>query len=112
MAKNIANKDATIAISGTVSDNITVPSGTTLLGIFLPAGMTGTSLSFKAGADASTTPIDIAPANTLYSITVGATAKYYPVVSDHFQGVQYLQVVSGTAEAAARTITLVFGKLE
>lgn len=101
---------ATIANAGTTSPTVTVPTNSTLLGFVTPPGMTGTGISFKAGVAASDTPVVLKPNNTTYSITIDATAGYYPVDPNHFEGISYLQVVSNLAEVGAKDITLVFGR--
>lgn len=111
MTKNRSQLVATIANGATDSDVKTVASNSTLLGIHVPAGMTGTTLTFKVQKDAGSTAAPLKKAdNTVYTITIGATAAYYPVDLTTFEGVQFLTVVSGSAETGAKQLTLVFGQ--
>jgi hypothetical protein len=105
---------------------VTIPSGGTtssmadlgnyvLAGIDFPA-MTSTAVTFD-GANPSTDAITnpalatfkpIASSNdTNYSVTVSSTAKIRSVDPANFAGVRYLRLVSGSPEAAERTITLI-----
>lgn len=113
MAKSKSQLVATIPVAGTDSDVKTVPYNGTLVGLFIPAGMVGTSLKFKASKDESApaAPIKLADGTADYSITIGASAAYHPVNSALFEGVEFLTVISGSAETGgvARVLTLVFG---
>lgn len=111
MARSRSLLDAVIPNAGTDSATVTVPVNATLLGIHLPASMTGTSLKFKALATASSSATLIKKAdNTDYSLTIGSSAAYYPVDFTLFEGVAFVQVISGSAEGAARTLKLAFGQ--
>lgn len=111
MPRSRATLDAVIANAGTDSTTVTAPANATLLGVQIPASMTGTTLKFKSLPDAAGTPVLIKkPDNTDYSITIGSAAAYYPVDANMFDGVSFVQVISGTAEGAARTLKLVFGQ--
>ena len=111
MARSRSQLTATIPNTGTDSDAKTVPTNATLLGIHIPASMTGTSLTFKVQASASDTAKPLKKSdNTAYSITIGATAAYHPVDSSLFEGVQFVTIVSGSAETGAKELTLEFGQ--
>jgi hypothetical protein len=111
MTKNRSQLVATIANGATDSDVKTVPVNATLLGIHVPAGMTGTALTFKVQKDAGSTAAPLKKEDgTAYTLTIGATAVFNPVDAKYFEGVQYVTIVSGTAETGAKELTLVFGQ--
>lgn len=100
---NLISKQATIAISETESDVIPL-KGFSLVGIKTPDALTGTALTFLAcdTEDGTFLPL-IATTGSALSITV-TTDKYYAVDPLQFHGVGFLKIVSGSAEAAARTL--------
>lgn len=103
--------DAVIANAATDSATVSVPGNDTLLGVHVPASMTGTTLKFKVLHSAGDTPKLLKKAdNTDYSLTIGSSAAYVPVDPTMFDGVQFLQVISGTAETGAKTLRLIFGQ--
>lgn len=111
MARSRSQLTATIPNAGTDSDAKTVPTNSTLLGVHIPASMTGTALTFKVQASAGDTAKLLKKADgTTYTITIGATAAYHPVDSTLFEGVQFVTIVSGTAETGAKALTLEFGQ--
>jgi hypothetical protein len=96
---------AVIAQSGTASAAVDL-MGTTLAGLFTPAALTGTAMTFSTSptADGTYTVIE-AGAGSSYSVTVSAS-KFIAVDTAKFLGVRFLKVISGSAEAASRSITL------
>lgn len=100
----------TIAQSTTVSAEAAVPDGYDLVGIHAPA-CTGTALTFTAAKAAGGTHGVVAnSANSAISLTISGTAHYIALDPLLFQGLQFIKLVSGSAEAANRTFTLVFAK--
>lgn len=95
---------ATIASSDTVSGEVNV-YGTTLCGLHLPASFTGTALTFQAAVASGGTYQEVYKDGAALSVTV-AQAKYIALNPADFAGIQYLKIVSGSAEAAERIITL------
>lgn len=96
---------AAIALSGTTSEAVDL-SGTTLCGIHMPAAFTGTALTFLAASAADGTYQAVKDsAGDPVSVTV-AQGTYVQLDPAVFAGIQYLKVVSGSTEAAARTLTL------
>jgi hypothetical protein len=93
----IANGQAT---SGTID-----LSGTTLAGIHLPASFTGSSLSFLAARTFDGTYQGVYRQGADVSVTVAA-GKYIPLNPADFAGLQFIKIVSGSTEVAARTLTL------
>jgi hypothetical protein len=93
---------ATIPISTTTS-NIISTNGMSLVGCQLPATMTGTSISFTVATSATGTfqELDNASGKVTYTIAGGKFIAINPV---DFYGVQYFKIVSGSSEAAARSL--------
>lgn len=104
---------AVIPASGTTSGTITVQKNKTLIGIRIPAAMTGTSLSFRMGVAGSTVYELIYRANTLYSFTVptAGPARWEIVDHSYFAAAEFIQIVSNATEAAQRSFTLQFGEI-
>lgn len=71
-------------------------------GFIIPAAFTGASVSFKVSQDGTTWTALYNSSNTLISITVG-TDRAYPLPTEAF-GFEYVQIVSASNEAAARSI--------
>lgn len=99
---------ASIASGGTTSQPIGL-QGNRLLAIQTPAALTGTALTFLASFD-DETYAPLYNSSGAVSVTVAAS-RYIAVEPADFAGVEYLKVVSGSAEGAARSITLVCGKV-
>ena len=97
---------ATIANAGTATPTITLEAGRSPLAVEIPSAFTGTTLTFKSSATAAGTPVPVYYESTLYSVTVAAS-RHVALNPNAFAGVKYLQIVSGSAEAAARDLILV-----
>lgn len=104
---NLAYDTVTIASSGTESTAADL-ANKTLVGFFLPSALTGTTMTFKAFN---------APDATYYTMADGAGAdisktvaasKYIPLNPQDYIGVSSLKFVSGSSEAAERTITYAY----
>lgn len=111
MAKNLRLTDTlTISISGTTSTTLTLEAFRVPLALLIPAAMTGTAITFLASVDNATfRPVYFE--STLYSVTIPTAATRHIALDRRaFEGVRYIQLVSGTAEAAARTIGVVSGE--
>lgn len=90
-------KSATIANAATVSDVVDL-EGLTLVGLFVPATLEGTSVAFKASptADGTLYPVrdSTADGSTDYTLIIqSATAAYYALPPTLFAGVRFLQLV-------------------
>lgn len=95
---------AVIAASGTTSGEINL-DGVTLLGLHIPTGFTGTTLTFSI-ADKDDNYRTLSVDGSDYSLTVAAN-KYCPIKNpEYFVGVKKLKLVSGSTEGAERTIPL------
>jgi hypothetical protein len=99
----------TIATSGTVSTAVDL-YGYSLLGIITPAAMTGTALTVQASHDGSTFNVMYDTDGSALSIT-SAASRFIALAPQDFASVRHLKLVSGSTEAAERTITLAIRKL-
>lgn len=100
----VVPQNVTIASGATASDGVYLV-GQTLCGFCLPAAFTGTAVTFQTSPDGVTY-------QTLYdstNATIGATVtqgRNYALNPANFAGYAYVKIVSGAAEGAARTVTL------
>jgi hypothetical protein len=95
---------ATIANGQTVSSAVDL-GGTTLCGLMMPAAFTGVALTFQGSIDGTNFAIVKGSDGNDLSLTVAA-ARYVKLNPVDFYGLRHLKLVSGSAEAAARDITL------
>lgn len=81
--------------------------GMALVGIFTPAALTGTALTFEVSQTLAGTyvPLKVTTSGTALSYTV-TTSSYYAIDPKDFAGVQFLKIKSGSAEGAARTLVV------
>jgi hypothetical protein len=108
MAKNLRIGNVTIATSGTVSTTLSLENNRIPVAIVTPAALTGTAITFNVSDNGSTfTPLYYE--STLYSLTT-STSRHHALNRVAFEGVKFLQVVSGSAEAASRTIKVISGE--
>ena len=71
----------------------------------MPASFTGSSISFQTSASQTGTYQAIQVNGNDLSVTASA-GKYIALSPADFAGVQFLKLVSSSAEAAGRTLTL------
>lgn len=110
MAKNLRVSTLTIANGATVSSTLTLENNRVPLAVITPAAMTGSALTFNASDDGSTF-YPLYNESSSYSVTIGtSTARHYALARQPMEGVKYFQVVSGSAEGAARTIKVISGE--
>ena len=104
---NLVNEtvDVTIANGATVSSAATL-YGSRLVGIITPSALTGVAFTFQASADGSTFTAVYDTNGAAISATV-STDQWVVLDPADFAGIPYLKVVSGAAEGAGRTISLV-----
>lgn len=101
----VDDASTTIASSATTSGEIDL-SGTTLCGIYIPAAFTGTSISFQAASESGGTFVAVKDgAGNSVSKTVAAS-QFIKIDPTDFVGVRFLKIVSGSTEAAERTLVL------
>lgn len=109
MAKNLKLTDTVvIASSGTTSTTLTLEGSRIPLALVLPAALTGTAITFRASND-NATFYPVYYESTAYSVTV-STSRHVALDRRVFEGVRYLQLVSGSSEASARTIGVISGE--
>ncbi len=98
--------DVIIPLNGQTSGDALL-GGTNLVAVLLPAALTGVTMTFTGSVDSTTfVPVYAVDGASAYSITVG-TSRIVPVDIRVFAGLRNVRVVSGAAEGAARTITLI-----
>lgn len=97
---------ASIIISTTTSSAVAT-QGCALVGIQLPAAFTGTTITFQVATSLAGTyqTLKSTTSGSSLSYTV-AQGTYVAIDPKDFQGVQFIKVVSGSSEAAARSLTL------
>lgn len=94
----------TIASGQTVSAAISC-NGLALVGLQLPTALTGTAFTFQGSLDGLTfQSIHSLTTSTALSYTVSASI-YAAIDPTPFNGLVAFKIVSGTAEAAARSFT-------
>lgn len=101
---SILQSSAVIPLNGTSTPAIAL-GGMTIVGVQLPAALTGTALSFQASTDIAGTFTDVYNAAGKISITVAAS-RWVTLDPKDFQGLQFIKIVSGSTELAARTLGL------
>lgn len=96
--------ELTIPLS-TQESNAIDCKGFVLCGILFPAAFTGTALTFEVSdaIDGTFVPLKSTTSGSALSYTV-AGGQYNAIDPKDFEGVQFLKVKSGSAEAAARTL--------
>lgn len=101
----LADKTAAILSGQTVSAEIDL-YGTQLTGLFMPAAFTGTTIKIHTAPTSGGMFIPVQSSGSDYSLTVAAS-KYVPVENLALvAGIRFIKLVSGSSEAADRTITL------
>jgi len=92
-----------IANSATTSAAVTT-GGFSLVGILTPSALTGTTFTFTVSVDGTNFfPLYNSSGQVSYTV---AASRYIAINPVDFYGVQYFKIVSGSTEAAARTLTL------
>jgi hypothetical protein len=102
---HIRHIDVTIANGAQTSSEANLGNAE-LVGIHLPAAFTGVALTFTAAKTPGGTFQGVYNSTGQVSYTV-AQGRYYAINPQDFRGVENLKIVSGSAEAAARTVTLI-----
>lgn len=79
--------------------------GLCCVGVFVPAGFDGTSLTFQTSLD-DVAYVDVQDgAGAAYTVTVAAS-KYVPLDPSVMVGVRYLKITSGTTQTPEVEMTL------
>jgi hypothetical protein len=96
---------AVIAASGTTSAEVDL-MGTKVVGVYIPATFTGTTLKFSSAHTAGGTSFVMQDGlGSDYTVTV-ATGKYIALDPVKFVGVRFLKIISGSTESAERSLVL------
>ena len=95
-----------IASSETTSAAVDLPSGFYPVAIITPSALTGTAFTFTVAADGTNYVAMYDKTGTAYSVTVAAS-RYIMLPPADFCGVNNFKIVSGSTEAAARSINIV-----
>lgn len=104
--KVVVSSVTTIAISTSTSAAIQM-QGLNLVGIQLPAAFTGTAITFTVSVDGVTyQPLYTSTSGTALSYTV-AQGHYVAINPQDFYGANYIKIISGSSEAAARTFSVI-----
>jgi len=100
MPRNLIN--ITIPVGQTVS-NIAQGNGMTLVGLYVPANLTGTTLTFNAYASNGQLPVGLVTdgSGSAVSKTVKATTDQYIDLSTDLvaHGIDGVQVISGSSQS-------------
>jgi len=100
---------ATIASSGTTSDEIDL-SDSTLCGIIIPSAITGATMTVTASPTSGGTFSTVYKDGADLSFTIAAS-KYVVMQPADFAGCKYIKLVSASSEGAERSITVVTRKM-
>jgi hypothetical protein len=92
----------TIALNGTASSALAIPNDCAVVSIQTPAALTGTTITLQGSQD-GTNFGDVYVDGAVYALTVTAS-KVYQIPPRVTIGLKEIKLVSGSAEAAARTI--------
>ena len=105
---DVVTVDVTIDNGDTESQ--AVESQGTFVGFSTPAALTGTAMTFTVSSALAGTYNTAKTDSATISYTV-TTSSYYVMQPAQTAGWKFFKLVSGSAEGAARTITLHFRKL-
>ena len=104
---NFVSQDAVITVAADNDTSATVDLGSrVLVGLITPASLTSTAITFNVSDDNSTFRTLRDDANANFSVVVDSTSRQYFFDEKNFKGVRYIQVETGSAEGADRTIKL------
>lgn len=105
LTRNPKQATATIANGGTTSSAIDIRNAS-IIGIITPSALTGTTITMAVSTSQSGTYVPLrSSASTAISLTVAASGAY--PLSVNVEPWSWLKLVSGSVEAADRSITVV-----
>ena len=100
-------KGQTVEIASGETDSEVIRAGQAVpVGIYLPAAFTGTSISFTASDSGTGTFAPVIDSTGAVSIDVSA-GDYVSLPPALLAGCHYIKIVSGSSEAAARSLEVV-----
>lgn len=99
--------DKTITILNTATASSVVEcAGLTFCGVKFPAAFTGTTITFQMCDTIGGTYVPVHnAAGTAISYTIAAN-RYSAIDPKDFYGINFLKIISGSAQAADRTLTV------
>ncbi len=106
--RQMTGRDA-VVIADTAQESTAADLGNkTLTAVQIPAGMTGTALTFEASDLLAGTYVPVKKADgSAYSIVIGSDASLHAVDYMQFLGSRFIKVKSGTAESGPKTVTVI-----
>ncbi len=100
----------TITAGATVSNSINL-QGRVLIGMNLPAAISGSSMTFQSSND--NVNFNALYNNENSAISVAYTqGRNYTISPDYVAGVKFLKLVSNNSQAASRAITVITRKID
>jgi hypothetical protein len=105
----VATADVSISSGQTASAALDLMGGT-LCGIYLPASMVGTSLTFQAASSASGSYQTVQKNGSDMTLSFAAS-KYIVLNPSDFSGIRFLKIVSSATETATVSLTLALRSL-
>ena len=100
-------ESVTISASGTTSNGLDLDKfGFSIVGIYMPAAFTGTSISFLTSNDGSTYSDLYNASNTLISMGV-TQGRVYQLSPGDLTALRYIKIKSSATEGSDRIITLI-----
>ena len=102
---NVASGSVTVPAAGTTSDGLFI-AGASLIGLITPSALDSTGLTFEVSTDGSTWyPLyDRNGTQVSLSVTTGAA---YSLDPEWLAPWEWIRIVCGTTETAARTFQLI-----
>lgn len=111
MSAAVQNRSVVIASGGTTSGAIELEGSATLLGIRLPAALTGTAITLTESTSLTGTYQAVYD-NTGTQLTfVVAASRTVMIDPSYTIGLKFVKLVSGSSEGADRTIQLIIKEL-
>lgn len=104
------NQTVTIAESGTTSTAANL-DGLAVMGFIIPAAFTGTTMTLLGSDDGTNFYSLVNASGTALSVTVVASS-YMLMSATDLMGMRYLKLVSGSSEAAARSVGIITRSVE
>lgn len=95
----------TVASGNTTSDNVNL-NGFGMVGLILPAALTSTAMTFTGSQDGTNFTALYNTAGTQLAITIAASRLVLFSPGD-FVGINFVQLITGTAEGADRSIKVI-----
>ena len=92
--------------SGSVTSSAVTLHGTMLVGMILPAGFQGSTVSMQGSIDASTYYNLYSAGGTQLQTSAGASRYIYFAPTD-WVGVPYVRAIAAATQTASRTVTMV-----